>query len=110
VVALTFDDGPGPYSPPVVRVLRRLHAPATFFEAGFMPRWFHASAARQVADGFAVGDHTYPHPRKGRLSMAAQRAQLLDQGAALRRAGAPSARASAPSTRRRWRSFVDCAC
>src|SRR5690349_24234549 len=33
-IALTFDDGPGPYTLGVVRELRRLHAPATFFQVG----------------------------------------------------------------------------
>jgi len=33
-VALTFDDGPGPYTAPILRVLRRLHAVATFFVIG----------------------------------------------------------------------------
>jgi len=33
-VALTFDDGPGPYTPKVLRVLQREHVPATFFPVG----------------------------------------------------------------------------
>ncbi|HTA34209.1 MAG TPA: polysaccharide deacetylase family protein, partial [Solirubrobacteraceae bacterium] len=31
-IALTFDDGPGPYTPAVLGVLERLHLRATFFE------------------------------------------------------------------------------
>src|SRR4051812_39087763 len=45
-IALTFDDGPGPYTTNVLRVLRQLHVKATFFEVGFMERWFHSSTAR----------------------------------------------------------------
>ncbi|MEA2273654.1 MAG: peptidoglycan-N-acetylglucosamine deacetylase, partial [Solirubrobacteraceae bacterium] len=41
-IALTFDDGPGPYTPRVLRVLRRMNVNATFFEVGFMERWFHS--------------------------------------------------------------------
>jgi peptidoglycan/xylan/chitin deacetylase (PgdA/CDA1 family) len=33
-VALTFDDGPSPYTPQVLAVLRRMHAVATFFVIG----------------------------------------------------------------------------
>jgi len=34
VVALTFDDGPSPYTAGVVNVLVRMHVPATFFVVG----------------------------------------------------------------------------
>ena len=34
VVALTFDDGPGPFTPQVLSVLQRFQVPATFFEIG----------------------------------------------------------------------------
>jgi peptidoglycan/xylan/chitin deacetylase (PgdA/CDA1 family) len=74
VVALTFDDGPGPWTWRVVRELRRLRVPATFFEVGrevVRYPW----AARQVARSFAVGDHTWDHVPMGRLSWA----QQLDQ-------------------------------
>src|SRR5580700_1092629 len=33
-VALTFDDGPGPYTPRILQVLRHTHTPATFFVIG----------------------------------------------------------------------------
>jgi peptidoglycan-N-acetylglucosamine deacetylase len=39
-IALTFDDGPGPYTPKLLDELQRLHVPATFFEIGFMFQWF----------------------------------------------------------------------
>ena len=32
VIALTFDDGPGIYTPQVLSVLEAYHVPATFFE------------------------------------------------------------------------------
>ena len=38
-VALTFDDGPSQYTPQILRVLRRMHAVATFFVIG---RWARA--------------------------------------------------------------------
>jgi peptidoglycan/xylan/chitin deacetylase (PgdA/CDA1 family) len=39
-IALTFDDGPGPYTPEIVSVLEREKVPATFFEVGVLERWF----------------------------------------------------------------------
>jgi peptidoglycan-N-acetylglucosamine deacetylase len=95
-VALTFDDGPGPYTPAVIRILRRMRAPGTFFEIGFMERWFHASTRHLVRDGFPIGDHTQTHPKMGFLSAPAQRAQILDQAAAIRRQGAPRPRLFRP--------------
>ena len=45
-IALTFDDGPGPYTPQVLAVLQREHVPATFFEVGIEERYFNASTDR----------------------------------------------------------------
>jgi len=88
-VALTFDDGPGPYTPSLLGQLRRLHAPATFFEIGFMIRWFHASLVRELQMGDVIGDHTETHPRMALLSPAAQQQQILEQTQWLHKYGAP---------------------
>jgi peptidoglycan/xylan/chitin deacetylase (PgdA/CDA1 family) len=80
LVALTFDDGPGPYTGRIVRVLRRMHVPATFFEVGQMMSAFPA-AARRVRRSFVVGDHTLSHPALGPMSMRDQTSQVLDQAA-----------------------------
>ncbi len=87
-IALTFDDGPGPYTPEILDVLEREHVPATFFEVGFMERWFHDSTARMVRDGFVIGDHTETHPPMSTLPAKLQRLQLLEQAAAIGRYGA----------------------
>jgi peptidoglycan/xylan/chitin deacetylase (PgdA/CDA1 family) len=87
-IALTFDDGPGPYTPRILAVLAREHAPATFFEVGFMLRWFHASTSAIVARGDPIGDHTELHQPMSELSLAAQRGELLDQAAAISQYGA----------------------
>jgi peptidoglycan/xylan/chitin deacetylase (PgdA/CDA1 family) len=61
VVALTFDDGPGPYTGLAIRKLRENHVRATFFLVGKQirayPRW--AGREKPVA---AMGDHTLTHP------------------------------------------------
>ncbi len=78
-MALTFDDGPGPYTPAVLSVLERANVPGTFFEVGIEERYFHAATARIVADGYPIGDHTESHLAMSRLSAADQQNQLLTQ-------------------------------
>jgi peptidoglycan-N-acetylglucosamine deacetylase len=87
-IALTFDDGPGPYTPEVLSILERHDVPATFFEVGVLERYFYASTAAIVADGDVVGDHTQLHAPMSRLSRAQQRVQLLEEASAVGRHGA----------------------
>ena len=63
-VALTFDDGPWPgQTQQVLRILRRFHAPATFFVVGqlaeHLPRLV---AAERRQPGIEVEDHSWSHP------------------------------------------------
>ncbi|HEY2160591.1 MAG TPA: polysaccharide deacetylase family protein, partial [Solirubrobacteraceae bacterium] len=95
-VALTFDDGPGPYTPGVLAVLKRMHAPATFFEVGSLLEYFHASTSAIVASGDPIGDHTELHRPMSQLSLADQRSQLLDQAAVISQYGAPFPRLFRP--------------
>jgi peptidoglycan/xylan/chitin deacetylase (PgdA/CDA1 family) len=78
-IALTFDDGPGPYTPRLLHVLERFHVQATFFAIGEMERYFAASTVRELRDGDVVGDHTETHPEMARLTPRQQHDQLLDQ-------------------------------
>ncbi|HKO28289.1 MAG TPA: polysaccharide deacetylase family protein [Solirubrobacteraceae bacterium] len=87
-IALTFDDGPGPYTPQVLAILERHHVPATFFEVGVLERYFYGSTSAIVADGDAIGDHTEKHTPMSQLSLVAQRNQLLDDALAVQRRGA----------------------
>jgi peptidoglycan/xylan/chitin deacetylase (PgdA/CDA1 family) len=82
-VALTFDDGPGPYTWRVVRVLRRMHVPATFFQVGQMIAAF-PQAARNVERSFPVGDHTLSHPQMSRLRWGVQLREVRAQAWRLR--------------------------
>src|SRR5580693_2772642 len=54
-IALTFDDGPGPYTPAVLSVLERFGVHATFFIIGRMLQYFGESAKREVRDGDVLG-------------------------------------------------------
>jgi peptidoglycan/xylan/chitin deacetylase (PgdA/CDA1 family) len=95
-LALTFDDGPGPYTPRILAILERENVPATFFEVGVLERYFHASTSRIVSDGYVVGDHTQLHAPMSRLSRADQRAQMLEQAQAASAYGAPFPRLFRP--------------
>jgi peptidoglycan/xylan/chitin deacetylase (PgdA/CDA1 family) len=95
-IALTFDDGPGPYTPQILAVLQRLHVPATFFEVGVEEMYFHASTSAIVARGYPIGDHTETHANMGQLSPKQQQSQLLQETVAIGNEGAPFPRMFRP--------------
>lgn len=58
-VALTFDDGPTPYTtPPILDYLEKNHIPATFFVEGLYARVWPDLVRREWNDGFAIGMHS----------------------------------------------------
>jgi cellulose synthase/poly-beta-1,6-N-acetylglucosamine synthase-like glycosyltransferase/peptidoglycan/xylan/chitin deacetylase (PgdA/CDA1 family) len=62
-VALTFDDGPDPtWTPRILDVLQREHAPATFFVIGLSADQQPGLLRRMVAEGHEIGNHTFTHP------------------------------------------------
>lgn len=61
-VALTFDDGPDPeITPRVLDVLAEAGARATFFVLGERAERYPDLVRRALAEGHAVGNHTYSH-------------------------------------------------
>ena len=84
-VALTFDDGPGPFAPQLVAVLRQYHARATFFNIGRKvvrkPR-----LVRLEASVGAIGDHSFTHPNLITLPPARIRSELARTQKAIRKA------------------------
>jgi peptidoglycan-N-acetylglucosamine deacetylase len=95
-LALTFDDGPGPYTPQVVSILKREGVGATFFEVGVGLQYFHAGTSEIVSAGYPIGDHTLDHAAMSQLSPAGQRAQLLKQASLIAQYGAPFPRLFRP--------------
>ncbi|MBV9422019.1 MAG: polysaccharide deacetylase family protein [Solirubrobacterales bacterium] len=95
-VALTFDDGPSPYTPEIIRTLRRMHAGGTFFTIGRSIGIYPHFVAEEARDGFDVGDHTETHPPLSALSPGAQAEQISEAAAAIQRAGAPYPRLMRP--------------
>jgi peptidoglycan/xylan/chitin deacetylase (PgdA/CDA1 family) len=76
-IALTFDDGPGPYTPKVLIALNRLHVKATFFVIGQQVGTFHTVLMAESRGGHVIGDHTETHPHIGSLAAADQYREIL---------------------------------
>src|SRR5262249_42304749 len=60
-VALTFDDGPGPYTPQILAVLRQYHVKATFCLVGVNVQKHHDYVQQIVADGHTLCNHSWNH-------------------------------------------------
>jgi peptidoglycan-N-acetylglucosamine deacetylase len=84
-VALTFDDGPGRYTPRVLTLLARAHARATFFLVGSRVRYW-PGLARAELERHAVGNHTWDHARLPGLGRRRTYAELARTQSALVRA------------------------
>ncbi len=95
-LALTFDDGPGPYTQQLVGVLNRLHVHATFFAIGEEERYFSEGTKLELRSGDAVGDHTETHPMMASLSAHDQREELVEQIARIELLGGPRPRLFRP--------------
>jgi peptidoglycan/xylan/chitin deacetylase (PgdA/CDA1 family) len=75
-VALTFDDGPGPYTLSILRELQSLHARATFFVIGRQIKQFPGVVQQLRAAGMVVGNHSWSHPKMTKYRLAVQLAQI----------------------------------
>lgn len=95
-VALTFDDGPSPYTEEIIETLLHHRVPATFFPIGLAIEEHPETIRREVNDGFTIGDHTVNHARMGDLPPAEQEAELLGQAEDLKALGAPYPRLFRP--------------
>ena len=69
-VALTFDDGPTPYTDRLLDILTDNKAKATFFEIGNKVAANPAGAKRVVDAGMEIGNHTWEHPNMTTLPPA----------------------------------------
>jgi peptidoglycan/xylan/chitin deacetylase (PgdA/CDA1 family) len=83
-VALTFDDGPGPYTRLVIKKLHLHRAEATFFDVGRNIDLI-ANATRQELALGAVGDHTFTHPMLTSLAPGEAEGEIVRTQTALTR-------------------------
>jgi cellulose synthase/poly-beta-1,6-N-acetylglucosamine synthase-like glycosyltransferase/peptidoglycan/xylan/chitin deacetylase (PgdA/CDA1 family)/spore germination protein YaaH len=76
-IAITFDDGPDPeWTPKMLDVLKREHAPATFFLIGIQADKFPDVTERIYHEGHEIGNHTFTHPDISNLSPTFVRLEL----------------------------------
>ncbi len=76
-IALTFDDGPGPTTPALLRYLVTERVPATFFLVGRAVAAHTDVVRAEVEAGFSLGTHTESHAALGSLTEAAQSREIL---------------------------------
>lgn len=67
VIALTFDDGPGPYTTQIAETLTDLDVPATFFVVGSQAARSPEIVASLAAGNHTVAGHSWSHRRTGEL-------------------------------------------
>jgi peptidoglycan-N-acetylglucosamine deacetylase len=91
-VALTFDDGPGPDTRPVLAALKKANVQATFFVIGSNVRANPAVLAQTVAEGHEVGVHTWNHPDLTTLDAKAQKDEVDSTAAEIVSTGGVAAR------------------
>ncbi len=85
-VALTFDDGPNPpYTNRILDVLHEERVRATFFLVGRAVVAYPATVRRIVAEGHAVGNHTWDHAHLIVETPATVRSELVRTSDAIER-------------------------
>lgn len=67
-IALTFDDGPWPYTPELLDTLKKHKAKATFFVVGRKVANRPELTRRIAKEGHEIGNHTWNHPNLTELS------------------------------------------
>src|SRR4029077_20502708 len=76
-LALTFDDGPNPaVTPPLLDLLDKYSAKATFFMIGRFVRECPGLTKEVAIRGHLIGNHTQTHPNLFWLSRRAIRSEL----------------------------------
>lgn len=86
-VALTFDDGPGPYTSRLLDILAAHGVKATFYTVGRQIEQRPGVLRKMAAAGHQIGNHTYDHPQLTAVSADAVRRQIATTDALLRAQG-----------------------
>lgn len=75
-IALTFDDGPGTFTPDILDVLKDKNVNATFFMIGENTQKHPDYVKRVYQEGNEIGNHTWDHPDLSKLSYDAQKDEI----------------------------------
>lgn len=84
MVALTFDDGPSPYTPGILDTLEKYKSRATFFEVGNRINQYPGTVLRISRMGCEIGNHSYDHPLLGNASAAKIHSQISSTDAKIK--------------------------
>ena len=76
IVALTFDDGPGPYTERLLNELQARGARATFFVLGTRVDAYPKLIRRMAAEGHAIGNHSNNHNMLHRMDLLGVRNEM----------------------------------
>jgi Predicted xylanase/chitin deacetylase len=83
VLALTFDDGPSEWTPPILDLLAEHAARATFFVLGESIAGQESTLRRAAQEGHELGLHTWSHPHLADLSAAEIKREMTKTQAAI---------------------------
>ncbi|MGA9762413.1 MAG: polysaccharide deacetylase family protein [Gaiellaceae bacterium] len=95
-VALTFDDGPGTYTPLALKILRQKQVRATFFLIGSNVLSGGSSVRTELGDYAALGVHAWEHKSLDQRSQAKIRNQIVWTRNAIAKATGAQARLFRP--------------
>ncbi|HIW20888.1 MAG TPA: polysaccharide deacetylase family protein [Candidatus Dorea intestinavium] len=76
MIAITFDDGPGPRTGEILDVLEKYGSRATFFMLGQKVSGNEAVVKRMKELGNELGNHSFDHPQLTKLSVPEIQAQI----------------------------------
>lgn len=75
-IALTFDDGPGPYTDKILEALKKYNGKATFFMVGTSIKAYPEQVKHVSEAGCEIGNHTYSHKTLTKLDADGIRSQI----------------------------------
>ena len=75
-IALTFDDGPGPYTECLLDGLKERGVKASFFLIGRSVKEYPEAVKRMEEEGHLIGNHTYSHVKLKGLSPEETRREI----------------------------------
>ena len=86
MVAITYDDGPGPYTKKIVNCLKKNNGAATFFVVGENVSRYRSSVKAAYKNGCEIGNHSWNHSNLASLSSSQIKSQMSRTDAQIKKA------------------------
>lgn len=86
LIAITYDDGPGPYTESLLDGLKARDVKATFFMVGNRVSSYSSTVARVYREGHQIANHSYDHSDLTGLSESGIRSQIQNTNNQLNKA------------------------